>query len=116
MAIGLGALAASSIYAPIAGIPPGRDSHPNACVGDNWGDCEPACAGVDLAAALAAFGAMAQARESAKMSGVPSGCRSRLAVLTLVLVGLETWTHVIVHRHAPQPVAVQSNLNHRLSN
>jgi hypothetical protein len=31
-----------------------------------------------------------------------------LAILTLVLVGLETWTHKMVHRTGPPPVHVSS--------
>jgi formate hydrogenlyase subunit 3/multisubunit Na+/H+ antiporter MnhD subunit len=31
-----------------------------------------------------------------------------MAVLTLILVGLETWTHPLVHRSAPQPAIVHS--------
>lgn len=33
-----------------------------------------------------------------------------LAILTLVLVGLETWTHTIVHRTGPPPAAHAANL------
>lgn len=33
-----------------------------------------------------------------------------LAILTLVLVGLETWTHPMVHRTGPPPAAHAANL------
>jgi type VI protein secretion system component VasK len=37
------------------------------------------------------------------------GLQVALAVLTLVLVGLETWTHPMVHRTGPPPVATSSS-------
>ena len=33
-----------------------------------------------------------------------------LSILTLILVGLETWTHPMVHRTGPPPNAVRSSL------
>ena len=33
-----------------------------------------------------------------------------LSILTLILVGLETWTHPMVHRTGPPPIAVRSSL------
>jgi len=35
-----------------------------------------------------------------------------LAIVTLLLVGLETWTHTLVHRKAPAPPAVSQTFSH----
>ncbi len=107
MAIGLGALAASSIYAPILGFHEDKFRIPML--------------------ALATIGAVAnllvlawiwwlrsrpsaqwRRREVSKNERRSERVQVALAVLTLALVGLEGWAHVVVHR-PPPPVAVQSS-------
>lgn len=106
VAIGLSALAASSIYAPILGF---------------HGD------GLRIPMlALATIGALVnllvlawiwrlrsrssaqwRRREVSKNERRSERIQVALAILTLVLVGLESWSHVIVHRPGP-PAAVHS--------
>ena len=107
VALGLGALAASSIYAPILGF------H-----GDGFRIPMLALATIGAVVNLLALAwiwwlrsrpsAQWRRREVSKNERRSERIQVALAILTLVLVGLESWSHVIVHRPAP-PANVRSN-------
>jgi hypothetical protein len=108
VAIGLTALAAASgIYAPARGFHQDVIRIPMLAL---------AAAGAIVNLAVLAWIWHLRARPSAqwrKREVSPKDRRSErlqlaLAILTLVLVGLETWTHTIVHRTGPPPAARSS--------
>jgi uncharacterized membrane protein len=103
VAIGLTALAAASgIYAPARGFHQDAIRIPMLIF---------AAAGAVVNLALLAWISHLRARPSAqwrKRETSPKEKRSErlqvvLAVVTLILVGLETWTHPMVHRTGPPP-------------
>ena len=107
VAIGLGALAAvSGIYAPARGWHQDAIRIPMLIL---------ATAGAVVNLAVLAWIWRLRAQESAqwrKKELTPRQRRSErlqvvLAILTLLLVGLETWTHGKVHRTGPAPVVRQ---------
>jgi uncharacterized membrane protein YeaQ/YmgE (transglycosylase-associated protein family) len=108
MAIGLGALAASSIYAPILGF------H-----GDEFRIPMLALATIGAVVNLLVLAwigwlrsrpsAQWRRREVSKNERRSERIQVALAILTLALVGLESWSHVIVHRPAPLSPNVRSN-------
>jgi type VI protein secretion system component VasK len=108
MAIGLSALAASSIYAPILGF------H-----GDAFRIPMLALATIGAVVNLLVLAwiwwlrsrpsAQWRKREASRNERRSERIQVALAVLTLLLVGVEGWAHVIVHRPAPAPTTVQSN-------
>ena len=110
MAIGLGALAASSIYAPILGFHGDAFRIPMLAL---------ATIGAIVNLLVLAWIWWLRSRPSAKWRKREVSKNERrservqvaLSVLTLLLVGVEGWAHVIVHRPAPPPVAVQASLN-----
>jgi hypothetical protein len=104
VAIGLTALAAASgIYAPARGFHQDAIRIPMLIV---------AAAGALINLAVLAWIWHLRSRPSAQWRRRPLTPRQRrserlqvvLAVLTLILVGLETWTHSMVHRSGPPPV------------
>jgi hypothetical protein len=105
VAIGLTALAAAGgIYAPARGYHQDAIRIPMLIV---------ASAGAILNLAILAWIRHLRSRPSAqwRRREISAGERRSeriqvaLAVLTLILVGLETWTHTIVHRTGPPPAA-----------
>lgn len=108
MAIGLGALAASSIYAPILGF------H-----GDVFRIPMLALATVGAVVNLLVLAwiwwlrsrpsAQWRKREVSRNERRSERIQVALAVLTLVLVGVEGWAHVIVNRPPAPPAAIQSS-------
>jgi len=100
MAIGLSALAASSIYAPILGFHGDGLRIPMLAL---------ATIGAVVNLLVLAWIWWLRSRPSAQWRRREVGKNERrserfqvaLAILTLVLVGLESWSHVIVHRPAP---------------
>lgn len=109
MAIGLSALAASSIYAPILGFHGDALRIPMLAL---------ATIGAVVNLLVLAWIWWLRARPSAQWRRREVGKNERrserlqvaLAILTLVLVGLESWSHVIVHRPAaPQPTIRSSS-------
>ena len=109
MAIGLGALAASSIYAPILGFHGDRFRIPMLAL---------AVVGAVLNLLVLAWiwwlrsrpSAQWRRREVSKNERRSERLQAALSILTLVLVGLESWSHVIIHRPAsPPPVTVRSS-------
>jgi hypothetical protein len=108
VAIGLSALAAASgIYAPAHGWHQDAIRIPMLIL---------AAAGAIVNLAVLAWIWHLRARPSAQWRRREIGKKERrserlqvvLAVVTLLLVGLETWTHPMVHRTGPPP-AVQTN-------
>jgi hypothetical protein len=107
IAIGLSAFAASSVYAPILGF------H-----GDGLRIHMLALATIGAVVNLLVLAwiwwlrarpsAQWRRRELSKNERRSERIQVVLAILTLVLVGLESWSHVIVHRPAA-PVAVRSS-------
>jgi hypothetical protein len=108
MAIGLGALAASSIYAPILGF------H-----GDVFRIPMLALATIGAVVNLLVLAwiwwlrsrpsAQWRKREVSRNERRSERIQVALAVLTLVLVAVEGWAHVIVHRPASPPASIQSS-------
>jgi hypothetical protein len=105
VAIGLTALAAASgIYAPATGFHQDAIRIPMLVL---------AAAGAVINLAVLAWIWHLRARPSAQWRRREISRKERrserlqvaLAILTLVLVGLETWTHSIVHRTGPPPAA-----------
>jgi hypothetical protein len=100
VAIGLGALAASGVYAPLLAFHRDAFRIPMLAL---------ATVGALLNLAVLAWIWRLRAQPSAawrKREISPKERRSErlqvvLAVVTLLLVGLESWSHVIVHRPAP---------------
>jgi hypothetical protein len=108
VAIGLGALAAASgIYAPAKGFHQDAIRIPMLIL---------AAVGAIVNLAVLAWIRHLRARSSAQWRRRELSKKERraerlqvaLAIVTLVLVGLETWTHPMVHRTGPPP-AVQMN-------
>jgi hypothetical protein len=108
--IGLAALAAGSIAAPL--IPLHRDSIriPMLII---------AVAGAVINLAVLAWvwrqrnrpEAQWRRRELTRKQRWSERLQVTMAILTLVLVGLEVWTHAILHRASPAPAAItQSSL------
>ena len=103
LAIGLSALAAASgIYAPARGWHQDAIRIPMLVL---------AAAGAVVNLAVLAWIWRLRARPSAQWRRRELGSKERrserlqvaLAILTLILVGLETWTHPMVHRTGPPP-------------
>jgi hypothetical protein len=109
VAIGLGAFAASSVYAPILGFHGDGLRIPMLVL---------ATIGAVVNLLVLAWiwwlrarpSAQWRKRELSKNERRSERLQVALAILTLVLVGLESWSHVIVHRPAP-PAAVRSTLS-----
>lgn len=108
VAIGLSALAAASgIYAPATGWHQDAIRIPMLII---------ATAGALVNLAVLAWIWHLRARPSAQWRRRELSSKEKrserlqiaLAVLTLVLVGLETWTHTIVHRTGPPPAEIDS--------
>jgi hypothetical protein len=108
VAIGLSALAAASgIYAPARGFHQDAIRIPMLIV---------AAAGAIVNLAVLVWiwhlrsrpSAQWRRREISKKERRSEGLQVALAIVTLVLVGLETWTHPMVHRTGAPP-AVQTN-------
>ncbi len=107
MAIGLGALAASSISAPILGFHADRMRIPMLAL---------AVIGALVNLLVLAWiwwlrsrpSAQWRKREISKKERRSERIQVALAILTLVLVGVESWSHVIIHR-APPPSAAHSS-------
>ena len=108
VAIGLGALAAAGgIYAPARGFHQDAIRIPMLIL---------AAAGAILNLAVLAWIRHLRSRPAAqwrKRTRTAKEVRSErlqvvLAIVTLVLVGLETWTHPMVHRTGPPPAGYQS--------
>ena len=104
VAIGLTALAAASgIYAPARGFHQDAVRIPMLAL---------AATGALLNLAVLAWIWRLRARPSAQWRRRAMSAKSRrserlqvvLAIVTLVLVGLETWTHPMVHKTGPAPV------------
>lgn len=51
-------------------------------------------------------------RELSKKQKRSERLQVALAIVTLILVGLETWTHTLVHRTGPPPVQIPAQTNH----
>ena len=109
VAIGLGALAAASgIYAPARGFHQDAIRIPMLIV---------AAAGAILNLLVLAWIRHLRSRPAAQWRRRTLTAREMrserlqvvLAIVTLVLVGLETWTHPMVHRTGPPPAAVRAN-------
>lgn len=107
VAIGLSALAAASgIYAPATGFHQDAIRIPMLVL---------ATVGAVVNLAVLAWVRQLRERPSAqwrRRERTPREKRSdklqvAMAILTLVLVGLETWTHPMVHRAGPPPASVQ---------
>lgn len=103
VAIGLAALAAASgIYAPATGFHQDAIRIPMLTI---------AAVGAVVNLAVLAWIRHLRARPSAQWRRREIGPKERrserlqvaMAILTLVLVGLETWTHGMVHRKGPPP-------------
>ncbi len=108
VAIGLTALAASGgVYAPARGFHQDAIRIPMLIL---------AAAGAILNLAVLAWIRHLRSRPSAQWRRrelTPKQRRSErwqviLAILTLILVGLETWTHGMVHRTGPPPPGIRS--------
>jgi hypothetical protein len=108
VAIGLTALAAASgIYAPARGFHQDAIRIPMLAL---------AATGAIVNLLVLAWIWRLRGRSSAQWRRRENGPKERrserllvvLSILTLILVGLETWTHPMVHRTGPPP-AVQSN-------
>ena len=106
VAIGLGALAAASgIYAPARGFHQDAIRIPMLAL---------AAAGAIVNLLVLAWIWHLRARPSAQWRKREIGPKERrserlqvaLAILTLLLVGLETWTHPLVHRTGPPPAVI----------
>jgi hypothetical protein len=106
VAIGLSALAAASgVYAPARGFHQDAIRIPMLII---------AAAGAVLNLAVLAWIRHLRNRPAARWRRrelTPKEKRSArlqiaLAIITLVLVGLETWTHPMVHRTGPPPAAI----------
>jgi hypothetical protein len=111
VAIGLSALAAASgIYAPARGWHQDAIRIPLLVL---------AAAGALINLAVLAWIWRLRSRPSAQWRRrqlSPKEIRSErlqivLAIVTLILVGLETWTHPMVHRTGPRPTAVSTNVS-----
>jgi len=109
VAIGLGALAAAGgIYAPARGFHQDAIRIPMLIL---------AAAGAILNLAVLAWIRHLRSRPAAQWRRRTLTAREMrserlqvvLAIVTLVLVGLETWTHPMVHRTGPPPAAVRAN-------
>ena len=109
VAIGLTALAAASgVYAPARGFHQDAIRIPMLIL---------AAAGAIVNLAVLAWIRHLRSRPSAQWRRrelSPKQKRSErlqivLAIATLILVGLETWTHPMVHRTGPPPAGVQSH-------
>lgn len=107
VAIGLTALAAASgIYAPARGFHQDAIRIPMLVVGAVG-------ALVNLAVLFQIWRLRARAsadwrrREVSQKERRSERLQLALAVVTLVLVGLETWTHTVVHRTGPSPAVTQ---------
>lgn len=110
VAIGLTALAAASgIYAPAKGFHQDAIRIPMLMV---------ATAGAFINLAVLAWIRHLRSRPSAQWRRRPLSPKQKrserlqivLAVVTLILVGLETWTHSLVHRTGPPPAGVHAGL------
>jgi hypothetical protein len=108
VAIGLTALAAASgIYAPAKGFHQDAIRIPMLMI---------AAVGAIVNLAVLAWIWRLRAQPSAQWRRREIGAKERrserlqvaLAILTLILVGLETWTHPMVHRTGPAPVVRSS--------
>jgi len=108
VAIGLTALAAASgIYAPAKGWHQDAIRIPMLAV---------ATVGAVVNLAVIAWIRHLRARPSAQWRKRELTARQKrserlqivLAIVTLVLVGLETWTHTLVHRKGPPPAAIHA--------
>jgi hypothetical protein len=108
VAIGLTALAAASgIYAPARGFHQDAIRIPMLIL---------AAAGAIVNLAVLAWiwrlraqpSAQWRKREISKKERRSELLQAVLAILTLVLVGLETWTHPMVHRTGPPPSTIRS--------
>jgi hypothetical protein len=108
VAIGLTSLAAASgIYAPARGFHQDAIRIPMLIV---------AAAGAVINLGVLAWIWHLRSRPSAEWRRRPLSAKQKrserlqvvLAVITLVLVALETWTHPMVHRPGPPPAGVQS--------
>jgi hypothetical protein len=108
LAIGLTALAAvSGIYAPARGFHQDAIRIPMLVF---------AAAGSVVNLAVLAWIWRLRARSSAQWRKRPIGPKQKrserlqvaLAIVTLLLVGLETWTHTRIHRTGPLPAAIHA--------
>jgi len=109
VAIGLTALAAASgVYAPARGFHQDAIRIPMLIV---------AAAGAIINLAVLAWIWHLRSRPSAQWRRRELSARQKrserlqvvLAIITLILVGLETWTHPMVHRTGPPPVATHAH-------
>src|SRR5215472_7005685 len=109
VAIGLTALAAAGgVYAPARGFHQDAIRIPMLVV---------AAAGAILNLAVLAWIWHLRSRPAAQWRLRPLSAKQKrserlqvvLAVVTLILVGLETWTHPMVHRTGPPPVPVHAD-------
>ena len=109
VAIGLSALAAASgVYAPARGFHQDAIRIPMLTI---------AAAGALINLAVLAWIWRLRSRPSAQWRRQELSPRQKrserlqviLSVVTLILVGLEVWTHPMVHRTGPPPAAVQSS-------
>ena len=109
VAVGLSALAAASgIYAPAKGFHQDAIRIPLLIL---------ATAGAILNLAVLAWISHLRSRPSAQWRRRELSAKEKrserlqvaMAILTLVLVGLETWTHPKVHRTGPPPAALSRN-------
>jgi hypothetical protein len=112
VAIGLTALAAASgIYAPARGFHQDAIRIPMLIL---------ATVGAVVNLAVLAWIWRLRTQPSAQWRRREIGAKERrserlqvvLAILTLILVGLETWTHTIVHRTGPAPVTQSGGVQH----
>jgi hypothetical protein len=108
VAIGLTALAAASgVYAPARGFHQDAIRIPMLIL---------AAAGALINLAVLAWIRHLRSRPSAQWRRRELSAKQKrserlqvvLAVVTLILVGLETWTHPMVHRTGPPPAGIQS--------
>lgn len=111
VAVGLTALAAvSGIYAPARGFHQDAIRIPMLIV---------AAAGALINLAVLAWiwhlrsrpSAQWRRRELTKKQRRSERLQVMLAIVTLILVGLETWTHPMVHRTGPPPASVRSAIS-----
>ena len=109
VAIGLTALAAASgVYAPARGFHQDAIRIPMLIL---------AAAGAIVNLAVLAWIRHLRSRPSAQWRRRELSAKQKrserlqivLAIMTLILVGLETWTHPMVHRTGPPPAGVQSH-------
>jgi hypothetical protein len=109
LAIGLGALAAvSGIYAPARGFHQDAIRIPMLIF---------AAAGAVVNLAVIGWIWHLRSRPSAQWRRQPLSPNQKrserlqvlLAIVTLILVGLETWTHPMIHRTSPKPLAPVSS-------